>query len=260
MSIDAQAIGRVRDRHFQPDAAMEGVEIDRLPDLLQGIERFVDVGANVGQYTWFASRHLQGAEIIAIEADPVLAADLDVNARTWAAETGNTIRVINAAVSDRQGTLTFHRTADITTGNILNVDATGETCEVPARRLDDLLPPGPATLVKMDIEGAEFRAIDGARQLLASAEVRFFMELHGWGDAELRRYPIHVARVFRDAGYAVEKIGTHYLFERRDPAAIASSHAGVRPLLMAKFVYRRYLGFLEPVIRLMARRGLLGRV
>ena len=48
MSIDAQAIGLVRDRHFHPDAAMEGVEIARLPDLLRGVERFVDVGANVG--------------------------------------------------------------------------------------------------------------------------------------------------------------------------------------------------------------------
>jgi FkbM family methyltransferase len=260
MAVDGEAIATLRGRHFSPDTRTEGREIERLPDLLRGVARFVDVGANVGQYTWFATRHLRQAEIIAIEADPVLAADLDANARTWAAETGNTIHVINAAVSDRQGTLTFHRTADITTGNILSVNATGETCEVPARRLDDLLAPGPATLVKMDIEGAEFRAIDGAQHLLASDNVRFFMELHGWGDAELRRYPIHVARVFRDAGYAVEKIGTHYLFERRDQAAIASSHAGVRPLLMAKFIYRRYLGFLEPVIRSMARRGLLGRV
>jgi hypothetical protein len=49
------------------------------------------------------------------------------------------------------------------------------------------------------------------------------------------------------------------MFERATADQIARSHKGVHPLLLAKFLYRRYLPFLEPVVRSVARAGLIAR-
>jgi FkbM family methyltransferase len=258
--IDSDGIRRAREAQFVPDCQHEATEIAMLNSILAGCRCFVDVGANVGQYTWFASRHMRGGEILAIEADPDLAAELATQTDAWAAESGNKISVIHSAVTDQAGEIRFYRTADITTGSIWPDGSPCSSYLVPARRLDDLITAGAPTVIKIDIEGAEYRAIAGARRLMTADNVAFFVELHGWGDRDLGKFPIHIARLFRDSGYAVERIGTHYLFQRSSPDRVAHSYRAVMPLLLLKFVYRTQLSFLEPLMRALARVGLLPRL
>lgn len=57
---------------FTDPKAREAIELSSLPGLLNGTQYFIDVGANVGQYTYHAAKHLQNAHILAIEANPYL--------------------------------------------------------------------------------------------------------------------------------------------------------------------------------------------
>ena len=48
----------------------ESAEIDNLPKILDGVRVFVDVGASLGQYSYYASQTLKGARFYCVEADP----------------------------------------------------------------------------------------------------------------------------------------------------------------------------------------------
>ena len=41
---------------------------------------------------------------------------------------------------------------------------------------------------------------------LSFYNVAFFVELHGWGDRDFAKFPIHIAVMFREKGYKVLKI------------------------------------------------------
>jgi FkbM family methyltransferase len=254
-----ESIEAARQVQLAPDIENEAVEIEALASLLRDCKRFIDVGANIGQYTWFASQSLPGGEIVAIEADPRLVEELRVCAAGWASSSGTSITVIHAAIADQRGEIPFYRDADVTTGSIWNRPTAQDVLTVPARRLDDLVDPGEATLVKIDIEGAEYRALLGARRLLDASNVSFLVELHGWGDPELKKYPVDVAMFMMRSGYSVRKVGTHYIFLRcRHWPHV--SYLRVAPLLLAKYIYRRWFSFMAPFVLYLSRRGLLTRV
>ena len=69
----------------------------------------------------------------------------------------------------------------------------GSTLSVRSIKLDDLYDGARKTFVKMDIEGAEYRALASSRSFLTSQTTTFLVEVHPWGNSERRRYPIHVA-------------------------------------------------------------------
>lgn len=79
---------------------------------------------------------------------------------------------------------------------------------MPAVLLDDFYRESVRTVIKVDVEGAEYRVLKSGRQFLDSKETVFFVELHGWGDRSIHKYPIHVCWLFLANHYAVRKIGT----------------------------------------------------
>ena len=61
----------------------ERIEIDHLPQILHNVRLFVDVGASIGQYTFFANKALKDARIVCIEADPLRYQHLAEAAANW---------------------------------------------------------------------------------------------------------------------------------------------------------------------------------
>ena len=57
---------------FTDPQVREAVELAALPEILKNCSYFIDVGANVGQYTFHAAKHLRNSKLIAIEANPFL--------------------------------------------------------------------------------------------------------------------------------------------------------------------------------------------
>jgi FkbM family methyltransferase len=121
--------------------------------LARGCDAFVDVGANRGLYSLWALWNFP--RILAIEADPRLAAEFRSNIQ----RAGLDIQLIEAAVSDRRGSITFHADHDTDLmGSVLPVYSEVhrlQQIEVPAIDLASLLAEQQLqrVLMKIDVEG-----------------------------------------------------------------------------------------------------------
>lgn len=229
----------------------EKKELEYLKVLLVGCDRFIDVGANIGQYLYFGSKYLSGAEIIAIEANPYLIPNLTQAVakaeRNW--PHGNSYAVENVAILDTETTIEFFLTVDPTTSSIFDNAPNRGKISVKTKPMDAFYRPSQKTVIKMDIEGAEYRAIKSAEKFLRSDHTTFFMELHGWGDAELRKYPLHVAALFFGHGYAMRKIAGHYVFGKAPFGKRCMGFVANLPLLAIKWAVHRHMKGLVPSIR-----------
>jgi FkbM family methyltransferase len=132
----------------------------------------LDVGANVGYYALTAAALVGPAgRVHAFEPTPAVAARLRENV---ALNDFDHVAVNQVAVTDAPGTLRFHLSADDSEANSLcAVEPGGATIDVPATTLDDYAAGhglGRVDFVKIDVEGAEVRALRGGRRLLSGPE------------------------------------------------------------------------------------------
>lgn len=127
----------------------------------------VDVGANYGLYTLQAARAVgPTGRVLAFEPAPHVYARLADHVRLNGAANVTTHPV---AVSDREGTATFHLGRNDSVGSLLRPTA-GRAVEVPTTTLDAFLAAhgvGRVDAVKVDAEGAELLVLRGMRGLLA---------------------------------------------------------------------------------------------
>ncbi len=134
-----------------------------------------DIGAHVGFYTLLASRLVEaGGKVVAFEPLPdnltYLYRHLEINRVP-------NVEVIEAAVSDTSTILRFKQGSHSSMGAI----APGGELEVKAVSLDELLRDGkiaPPDFIKMDIEGAEYQALHGAKMLLSTYHPVIFLATH----------------------------------------------------------------------------------
>lgn len=148
---------------------------------------FVDVGCSVGRYARLAAERLTSGRVIACDADmPSLAVTRRV-CRPFAGR----VRCVHGFVTDRgpgrsldaavrETDAALEAFASAADGSDVGYAEAG-AADVPANTLDDLFrsatPAGPV-LVKIDIEGAEGRALAGATQFLAAARPHLLVSVH----------------------------------------------------------------------------------
>jgi len=135
-----------------------------------------DIGAHVGFYTMLASVALgdQG-EVVAFEPFPH---NVDFLKRHLAINHRRNVRIIEAAVGSRNSQGRFRTGADTSTGCVSD---NGDLA-VPLVALDDLVSSGavqPPQIIKMDIEGGEYDALAGAKNLLAEWHPQIMLSTHG---------------------------------------------------------------------------------
>jgi FkbM family methyltransferase len=144
--------------------------------VLQPGDLAVDAGANHGLHTYpMAERVGATGRLLAIEPIPVLADAL----RAGAAARGlPQIELHQVALSDVEGTAEFHwiRNADGYSGlqaRDYPFAPDDERLQVRTVRLDRLLEGAaqPWRFIKLDLEGGEFRALQGAERALARGEL-----------------------------------------------------------------------------------------
>jgi FkbM family methyltransferase len=128
-------------------------------------DQIVDVGANIGLFSYFARRHNKKAKIIAIEADPHTVRVLRTNVER------KQVEVIHCAASDQSGTVRFYSSKVSGWSSLYGVRGAldGEQVDVPAVKLSKLLRDRGIDrigLLKIDIEGAEYSILLGDRELL----------------------------------------------------------------------------------------------
>lgn len=234
-------------RTYFGERAKEREEVEQLPALLAGCRLFIDVGASLGQYTYFANRAMQGGQIIAIEADPDRYAELARNCATWQREGTNRITAVHAAVGDGTDPVRFFVTGSQISGGLFPVLERSDDyrpVEVSQVRLDDYYQPGVPTFVKIDVEGGESRVMRGAAAQIAGGTTRFLTEVTWWGDRERGVTTIDFLRWLRAHRLAIRKVAkrrtSNYLLTPESSAQrLWLSHLRVAPLLYATSLWGR---------------------
>ena len=224
----------VLEEQYFGDNMHEKDEIECLPELLEGASVFVDVGASLGQYSFFANQVLKNGRILCIEADSVRVQRLTELASEWEKLSTNKITVIHAAAAETDGTVTFF-SADANVSGGMFVHDTGVRSsiqwtkhEVNSVTLDSLCKDLEPDLIKIDVEGAEYRVLQGASGILARGKCCFFVEIHPWGDESAKKTAADVFRLFARFGYDFRRTHRHWLFER--------SNEGLKRFIKGRFV------------------------
>jgi len=160
-------------------------EMDILDELLGSKQLVVDVGANVGLFSYFLSK--MGKDVEAFEPLPECANAIDVYR-------SSRIRVHNIALSSRPGALTLY--TPLINGipypgnsSFTAVEGPHESLEVSVQTLDQHNYEN-VCLIKIDVEGHELDVIKGATQTLCRERPVLLVEI------EQRHLQIPMAEVF----------------------------------------------------------------
>ena len=226
----------------------EREEIENLPNLLHGCEVFIDVGASLGMFTYYASKALDNAHIIAVEGDPDRYAELKNNSAKWQENSSNRIDAVEAVVGEAAGAVTFYKTGSQISGGFFPVEERSDRyqpIEVKQITLDDLYESGKKTLVKIDVEGGEYRVMQGAKRHLQERHTEFLMEIHWWGDRERGTSALELLRFLRSQQLSIQKTvrvhtSNYLLRPAADGENVLAGYVRCAPLLLAKSVYGKF--------------------
>lgn len=234
-------------RIAQQTAVRLGLEVDyeheqmaHLGSALKKVDRFLDIGANQGLYARVANCVLRNGTIALVEANPDLAEMLRRDVTTWP-DNGNKIEVFPVAAGDVSTKLPFFMHGSDALGTLVQKSAQAtQYAEVACEPLDNLFAPQARTLIKIDVEGFEYRVVLGAKRLLSSGAC-VFLELHGWGDAERQKFPFHVIWLMYRLGFAVSRIGNSYTYDFVRAGFVKRTIAFLRwgPVFAVKYLIRR---------------------
>jgi FkbM family methyltransferase len=162
---------------LQSTGEYEGKTMELCIGSLQPGMTFVDVGAHVGLYTLEAARKVgPTGRVYSFEPDPGNFELLSKNVK----ENGYTnVTLVNKAVSDADGTLTLYR-SNFNTGDHRTyfVAKARKGVEIGTVALDRFFANlhAKVDVVKIDIEGAEEKALKGMHHVLQTPGLKLFIE------------------------------------------------------------------------------------
>lgn len=153
-----------------------------LEDLVSNVRQddvFYDIGANVGLYSCLVA-DVVTQPVIAFEPHPDNAGRLEENAEL----NGANVSVFQCALADSPGESKLSIVLDKvgSAGHSLVTDDGLDTITVPKARGDDLIAdedlPNP-TVLKIDVEGAEYQVLEGLESTLSRSDCRMvYCETH----------------------------------------------------------------------------------
>jgi FkbM family methyltransferase len=152
---------------------LANLAVSRRRHAMENIDAIIDVGANVGQFAYMASRVWRSVPIHSCEPDP---ASFELLCRN-AAKYGIPGVRLQGAISDSSSERRLSRYTDSTQNSLLaHTDIPGEihtAIPVNCLTLDDWvadLPPMQNAFLKVDVQGAEMLVLRGARTALQSCK------------------------------------------------------------------------------------------
>ena len=166
----------------------------------------LDIGANVGYFSILGARAVGPAgTVVAIEPEPANYALLCAN--IWDARVGN-VEPIRAAASSFSGPLPLSVSNDNCGDHRSFLERPGDrVLAVPGVRVDEVFEADARVdLVKIDIQGADHRAVLGMEGLLARWKPVLLVEFWPLGIDELGDRPIDVLSYYRSLGFSVSLV------------------------------------------------------
>jgi FkbM family methyltransferase len=168
---------------------------------------FIDIGAHVGYHTLSLLRSTSDVtRVIAVEVDATnagfLRRNLAANLPAWQAER---VTVVEAAAWDNDGGVRLVRAAETNSGDHrVREAADGDQSNVvPSVRLETVpeVAAQPVTLVKVDLQGRDHRALAGLRSILERDRPDVVCEFSPEAIEELGDDPSQVLAGYRKLGY-----------------------------------------------------------
>jgi len=167
--------------------------------LAGGDDLAIDVGANIGYFTGLLARRAR--HVIALEPNPRLRRFIESNVESW--NVRERITLDYRAASDVSGTATLHLPSDYEQNfGIASLEASDGTVshQVETVRLDDVIAGRHVGLLKIDVEGHELAALEGASRSLSAGLIReVIFEDH-------QPLPSPVSRLLESAGFTISGI------------------------------------------------------
>jgi len=158
----------------------ERLQEDAFLDLLRPKALVFDIGANMGLFSLLAAS--RGAQVISFEPSRLLASRFRENVELNGVAN---VRLMAEAVSDRSGSISFYetRSGNCGVGRVFGFGHghnASPSYTVPTNTLDFYVARvGMPSLVKMDIEGAEWLVLNGAGETLGRSDAPdFLIEFH----------------------------------------------------------------------------------
>ena len=176
--------------------------VDAVSRVVRPGMRAVDIGAHGGFYVLLLSKLVeQSGAVVAFEPLPANFRILDENV------TMNALRNVTTeamAVCDHSGQFDLEVPdidASVLAGPI-DASEVGKVLSVPCVSLDDYFASHavPIDFIKMDVEGAEGKVLEGARNVVDRYHPTMMIELHDVGNAEVHPVPLYLRRI----GYTIE--------------------------------------------------------
>ncbi|MCS4149400.1 FkbM family methyltransferase [Salinibacter ruber] len=185
-------------------------ESEVMESLLQRLGKkdvFYDIGANFGRYSCLIGKVHPSTQVFAFEPNPEAADFLRENLR-WNRVNAD---VIEYALSNCNGEISLDLQEGVERARIqADSGSTSDSVTVKMTTLDNLLEREslpPPSVLKIDVEGAELKVIEGMEMTLKGEDLRLlFCEVHPYlmkkmGDEEMNLF----ARL-KDSGFEVEVI------------------------------------------------------
>lgn len=140
---------------------------------LPSVRSFLDLGANTGLVSLYFSQYLPTADFVCVEPDPGNAVLLRRNL----AFLGSRLRVVEAAIADRPGRITFDSSGASYRRRVGGTSASPVVEAMTIEQVLELCGGRAPDLVKIDIEGAERHILQGDLSWLAGTRA-VLIEIH----------------------------------------------------------------------------------
>lgn len=123
---------------------------------------FLDIGANIGEFSIAAAAKFKGIKIVAFEPDPVAFICLQFNIES--SNLANRVTIINAALSDKSGSFPFYIATKNADSSFIQPKSFTEIIKVRSYRADQFMQENKVKSIlflKMDAEGFEPEILAG---------------------------------------------------------------------------------------------------
>jgi FkbM family methyltransferase len=195
------------DQHIYASGTYEEMTARTMAALLSPGDTCIDVGANVGFFTMLMATCVGSQGFVcAFEPSPPTRARLLRNVRLNQA---TQVTVREEAVTDIDGECLFFGGPDDHSGvaSLRPGQASGRTYEVHTCRLTTCLPESlRPSLIKLDIEGAEYLALHGMSEMLQTQHPDLIVEISRPQLADMGSSPSEVCALLTQWGYRMYRI------------------------------------------------------
>jgi FkbM family methyltransferase len=242
--------GTTEGRAIMENGVYEADSIRLLERIIAPGMTFVDVGANVGQYSLVASRLVEpGGKIYAIEPTPAV---IELLERNVVRNNLTNVQICRLAIIDRNGEADFYlsRARRIGTSSLFeNRRSRGGKIRVSCQTLDAFAAAqglDKIDVVKLDIEGSEYAAIEGAPGVFAGADPPvMFIEFNEYMLRRAGRSCAELYGLLRDLGYALFRADARGASEYRLEHALAQDESSKEVNVLAWPPNRKLPGFID---------------